>query len=307
MRMRLRFGLAVAALAVATSASAAYFHEAKRDGFLWLSDLALKRDFAVTDPVPAAVLPRPDSAQILGLPPASGLYEQEGGLHIPNGKCAGDDAAIAKCERQWESANLAKAKSVASRSGAVLTLTPKSGAKLLLSDWEKCSADGECDGERFNVLGPLRRPTTVAIEIDYSHDSPSLLLFDSANGKIAGVHYGSEPTFLNGAQTMMVSSEDMNDATTLVVTRLDPDGPAIEVHCRGARSESASFGVTFKRWVSDTAFDVVLLKSGQSTAARFEKSPEGPWTLKSPEPLAGQGFECKQRAQAAKPAPAPTK
>ena len=292
----------VAALLTAASASAAYLHEAKRDGFLWASDLALKRGFAVEDPLPSKVMPPKDAAEIANLPPLPGLHEKEGWLRIPSGQCQGDEDEVAKCERKWESANLAKVKSAAARSGAALTLVAPAGKKLVLTDWEKCTPEGECDGERFNVLGPLRRATTVAVEIDYQHDSPSLLLFDSKTGKLAGVHYGSEPTFLNPAETLLVSLEDVNDATTLVVTRLDPDGPAIDVHCIGARTESSSFGLTFKRWLSDTAFDVMLLKAGQPMAARFEKSAEGPWTLRSPMALKNEGFECRQRALPAKPA-----
>ena len=288
--------LTLAALAIAATASAAYFHETKRDGMLWASNPALKKGFGFTDPVAATPMDRHDVQAALSAQAPSGLYEAQPGLHIPNGRCEGDPGAIRKCELAWESANLAKAKSVASRSGTTLTLTPTTGAKLVLADWEQCSAEGECDGERYTLLGPLKRATTLAVEIDYEHDSPSLLLFDAKTGNVVGVHYGSEPTFLNGAETLLVSIEDVNDASSLIVTRLEPDGPAIDVQCLGARTESSSFGITFKRWASDTAFDFVLVKTGKNMAARLEKTPEGPWTIQSKEFLKVEGFGCHQRA-----------
>jgi hypothetical protein len=294
----------LAAVAVAASASAAYFHETKRDGMLWVSSPALKQGFLFPDPVAPTMIDRHDAQAALSAQPASGLYEGQPGLHIPNGKCEGDPAAIRKCELAWEATNLAKAKSFASRSGTTLTLAPSAGAKLVLTDWERCSPEGECDGERYTLLGPLKRPTTLAVEIDYEHDSPSLLLFDAKTGNVVGVHYGSEPTFLNGAETLLVSIEDVNDASSLIVTRLEPDGPAIEVQCLGARTESSSFGITFKRWVSDTAFDFVLVKTGKSMAARLEKTAEGPWSIQSKELLKAEGFECHQRPSAPKAAPA---
>ena len=280
---------------LAASAPAAYFHESHRTGMLWLSDLGLKRAFAVQEPVPAAVLPSSEAGQILAAPQAPGLYEQPNGPRIPEGSCQGDDAKIRRCERKWESTRLARGKGVASRAASTLTLSPKKGAKLVLADWENCSPQGECDGERFLYLGPLGRSAYQAVEINYEHDSPSLALFDANDGKAIVVHYGSEPTFLNSAETLLVSAEDLNDATTLLVTRLGEDDPGIDLHCLGARTESASFGVTFKRWVSDSSFDVVLVKAGKSFAVRFERGGEGAWTLRSPAALKSEGFECRQR------------
>jgi hypothetical protein len=292
---------------LAASAPAAYFHESSRPGMLWLSDLGLKRGFVLQEPVPAAMLPRSEAAQILGAPHAPGLFEQHNGPRIPEGRCQGDDAKIGRCERQWESTHLAHGKGIASRNASTLTLSPKTGAKLVLADWENCSPEGECDGERFLYLGPLGRSAYQAVEVEYEHDSPSLVLFDPNDGKVVTVHYGSEPTFVNPAETLLVSAEDLNDATTLLVTRLGGDEPGIDLQCLGARTSSSSFGVTFKRWGSDSSFDVVLLKAGQNIAARFERSAEGAWTLRSPLALKSEGFQCRQRGLAPKaPAVSPT-
>lgn len=279
----------------AASAPAAYFHESHRPGMLWLSDPGLKRGFVVQEPVAAAILPPSEAAKILGAPQEPGLFEQQRGPRIPEGRCQGDDAKIRRCERQWESTRLAQAKGIASRNDSTLTLSPKTGAKLVLTDWENCSPEGECDGERFLYLGPLGRSGYQAVEVDYEHDSPSLVLFDPNGGKVVAVHYGSEPTLVNPAETLLVSAEDLNDATTLLVTRLGGDGPAIDLQCLGARTESSSFGVAFKRWGSDSSFDVVFVKAGQNIAARFERSTEGAWTLRSRVALKSEGFECRQR------------
>ncbi len=280
---------------LSASAPAAYFHESQRPGMLWLSDLGLKRAFVVQEPVTAGVLIPTEAGQILGAPQSPGLFEQQDGPKIPEGRCQGDDEKIRRCERKWESTRLARGKSVASRSGSTLTLNPKNGPKLVLTDWENCSSQGECDGERFLYLGPLGRSAYEAVEIEYEHDSPSLVLFDTNDGNTVAVHYGSEATFLNPAETLLVSAEDLNDATTLLVTRLGVDQPGVDLHCLGARTESSSFGVTFKRWVSDTSFDVVLVKAGRNIPARFERSGEGAWTIRSPATLKSQGFECRQR------------
>jgi hypothetical protein len=221
----------------------------------------------------------------------------------------GDDAKIRRCERQWESTHFSHGKGIASRNASTLTLSPKTGAKLVLTDWESCSPEGECDGERFLYLGPLGRPAYQAVEVDYEHDSPSLVLFEPNDGEVVAVHYGSEAIFVNPAETLLVSAEDLNDATTLLVTHLGGDEPGIDLQCLGARTESSSFGVTFKRWVSDSSFDVVLLKAGQNIAVRFERSAEGAWTLRSRGALKSQGFECRQRGVAPKaplPAGVPT-
>ena len=300
---------ALTASLLAASAPAAYFHESRRPGVLWLSDLGFKRGFVVQEPVPAAMLPPSEAAQILSAPQAPGLFEQQNGPRIPEGRCQGDDAKIRRCERQWESTHLAPGKGIASRSASTLTLSPKTGEKLVLADWENCSPEGECDGERFLYLGSLGRSAYQAVEVEYEHDSPSLLLFDPNDGKVVGVHYGSELTFVNAAETLLVSAEDINDATTLLVTRLGGDGPGIDLQCLGARTERSSFGVTFKRWGSDSSFDVVLIKASQNFAVRFERSAEGGWTLRSRVVLKSEGFECRQRGVAPKapvPAAVPT-
>jgi hypothetical protein len=290
---------ALAASLLAASAPAAYLHESNLPGMLWLSDAGWKRRFVVQEPVSASILGPYEASQIVNLPPAAGLFEQPNGPKIPDGRCLGDDAKIRDCERQWESTNLARGKGVASRKGSTLTLSPKTGAKLVLTDWQNCSREGECSGERFVYLGALGRSTYQAVEIQYEQDSPSLVLFDPNDGKLVAVHYGSEATFLNPAETLLLSAEDMNDATTLLVTRLGGGGPAIDLQCLGARTESSSFGVAFKRWSSDSSFDVVLIKAGQNLAARFERSAEGVWTLRGRADLKNQGFECRQRGTAA--------
>jgi hypothetical protein len=287
----------IVALLVA-SAPAAYFHESKRPGMLWLSDPALKRGFVVQEPVATAILGPVEASQIVNLPQAPGLFEQPNGPKIPDGRCFGDDAKTRSCERQWESANLARDKALVARNDAALTLSPKAGAKLVLTDWQTCSSQGECDGERFVYLGPLGRSPYQAVEIQYEHDSPSLAIFDPSNGKGVAVHYGSEATSVNPADTLLLSVEDMNDATSLLVTRFGGDGPAIELQCLGARTESASIGVAFKRWSADASFEVALIKAGQNLPARFERSAEGAWTLRSRGDLKGQGFECRQRGAA---------
>jgi hypothetical protein len=280
---------------LSASAPAAYFHESRPPGMLWLSDVGLKRAFVVQAPVTTGVLGPIETGEILRAPPSPGLFERQDGPKIPEDKCQGDDAKIRRCEREWESTRLAQGKSVASRSASTLTLKPKKGTNIVLADWENCSSQGECDGERFLYLGPLGRSAYQAVEIEYEHDSASLVLFDANNGKVVAVHYGSEQTSLNPAETLLVSAEDLNDATTLLVTRLGVDEPAIDVHCLGARTESSSFGVTFKRWVSDSSFDVVLVKAGRNIPARFERSDEGVWAIHSQGTLKSEGFECRQR------------
>ncbi len=293
----------VAASLLAASAPAAYLHESRLPGLLWLSDPGLKRRFAVQEPVSSTILGPYEASQIVNLPPAPGLFEQPNGPKVPEGRCLGDDAKIRDCERQWESTHLARNKAVASRGASTLTLSPKTGAKLVLTDWQNCSREGECDGERFVYLGALGRSAYQAVEVEYEHDSPSLVLFDPNDGKLVAVHYGSEATFVNPAETLLVSAEDMNDATTLLLTRLGGDGPAIDLQCLGARTESSSFGVMFKRWNSDSSFDVVLIKTGQNMAARFERSAEGTWSLRGRADLKNQGFECRQRGAAPTSAP----
>jgi hypothetical protein len=294
-------GAIVAALAaslLASNAPAAYFHDSRRPGMLWLSDPSLERGFVVQEPVSVAILGPYEASQIVNLPPAAGLFEQPNGPKVPDGRCLGDDEKIRDCERQWESTRLAAGKGVASRSGSTLTLAPKTGPKLTLTDWQSCSREGECDGERFVYLGVLGRSAYHAVEIEYEHDSPSLVLFDPNDGKLVAVHYGSEASFVNPAETLLVSAEDINDATTLLVTRLGAGEPAIDLQCLGERTESSSFGVAFKRWKSDSSFEVVLIKAGQSLPGRFERSPEGAWTLRAQGSLKGQGFECRQRGAA---------
>lgn len=299
----------IAASLFAASAPAAYFHESPRAGMLWLSDPALKRGFVVQEAVSEGLLPPVDASQILNLPPAPGLFEQPNGPKIPEGRCVGDEAQIRRCEREWESANLARGKGVASRSDATLTLTPKTGAKLVLTDWQNCSREGECDGERFLYVGPFGKSAYHAVQIQYEHDSPSLLLFDPSSGRVVAVHFGAEAVFGDPSETWLVSAEDMNDATTLLVTRLGGDKLGIELQCLGARTESSSFGVTFKRWSSDSSFDVALVKAGENIGARLERSADGVWTLRSRAPLKFKGFQCRQRGaagNAAPPAGAPT-
>jgi len=265
---------------------------------LWLSDSALKRGFVVQESVATAILGPVEASQIVNLPPGPGLFEQPNGPKIPDGRCVGDDAKIRSCERQWESTNLGRDKAGVTRSDASLTLGAKTGAKLVLTDWQSCSSQGECDGERFLYLGTLGRSSYQAVEIQYEHDSPSLVLFDAGDGRGLAVHYGSETTSVNPTDALLLNAEDMNDATSLVITRLGADGPAIELQCLGARSESSSFGIAFKRWSSESNAEVVLIKAGQNLPVRFERSPEGAWTLRSRGDLKGQGFECRQRAAA---------
>lgn len=298
--------VATATIAMAASlSSAAYFHEARRDGMLWLSDMALKQKSLVQQPVAEAPLAEEESSRIVAAPPAPGLFERNGGIRIPDGRCAGDDAAVKRCERTWEAGNLTRNKTAARRMGDTLTITPKSGAKLKLTDWETCSDIGECDGERFVFLGALPRSGALAVEIDYAHDSPSLLLASPENGSLALVHYGSEATFLNESQTLLVNVEDMNDATDLLVTRLDGAAPSIELQCLGKRTDSSSFGVTFKGWKGDAVFEAALLKAGKNFGVRFERGVSGSWTMNAEPTLKGEGWECRQRGTAQQPAAAP--
>jgi hypothetical protein len=289
---------ALTASLLASSALAAYLHESRLPAMLWLSDPSLKRAFVVQEPVTVAILGPYESSQIVNLPPAAGLFEQPSGPKIPDGRCLGDDAKIRACERQWESTNLARGKGVASRSASTLTLSPKTGAKLVLTDWQNCSREGECTGERFIYLGAFGRSGYQAVEIQYEQDSPSLVLFDPNDGRLLAVHYGGEAIFVNPAESLLVSAEDMNDATTLLVTHLGAGGPTIDLQCLGARTESSSFGVAFKRWSSDSTFEIVLIKAGQNLPVRFARSAEGAWTVRGRADLKGQGFECRQRGAA---------
>jgi len=295
----------VVMLIAAAPAAAAYFHEAHRSDALLLSDLALKERFVVTAPIAVTPLSAPDAAAILAAPDAPGLFEQPGGIRVPSERCGEDTPKARHCELDWEAKNLAKSNGVAARKAGVLRLKGTGGRTLVLRDWHKCAPQGECDGERFTYLGPLDHSAYHAVEIGYGHDSPSLILFAPSSGKMLAVHYGSEPTFVNPARSLLVSSEDLNDATSLLVTSLIGGAPAIDLQCLGARTKEKSFAVTFKRWTSASGFELVLTESVASTGAgapepktiavHFERGADGAWTLRSPIDLKAEGFECRAR------------
>ncbi len=288
----------------AGSASAAYFHEAHRADALLLSERALKERFIVPTAAGTAGLAAVDASAIVAAPATVGLFEQDGGIRVPGERCGEDGPKARACELEWESKHLAKSNGTASRKGGALTLKSTAGRALTLRDWNTCAPRSECDGERFTYLGLLGASRYLAVQIEYGHDSPSLVLFHGANGKIVSVHYGSEPTFLSPAGTRLVNAEDLNDATSLLVTSLTGDVPALDLQCLGRRTAERSFGVTFKGWVTDTAFDVVLAESARGASGgaaltkipvRFERNAGGAWTVYRSVDLESRGFACRQR------------
>ena len=305
--MTIRPACTIAAAVVmlaASAASAAYFHEAHRADALLLSDRALKERFIVPAAVSTADLAAADASALVAAPAAIGLFEQDGGIRVPGERCGEDGPTARACELEWESKHRAKSKGVVSRNGNALTLRSTAGRALTVRDWNKCAPRGECDGERFTYLGPLGASRYLAVQIGYAHDSPSLVLFHATSGKIVSVHYGSEPTFLSPTGTMLVNAEDLNDATSVLVTSLTDAVPTLDLQCLGQRTAERSFGVTFKGWRNDAAFDVVLVETGRGasgTAAltkipvRFERNPGGAWTVYRSGDLESRGFECRQR------------
>jgi hypothetical protein len=298
--MTIRPACAIAAavvLVVAGSASAAYFHEAHRADALLLSERALKR-FIVSTGAATVDLSAVDASAIVAAPAAIGLFEQDGGIRVP---CDEDGPKSRACELDWEVKHLAKAKNAVSRKGSTLTLRSTAGRALTVRDWNKCAPRGECDGERFTYLGPLGSSRYLAVQIGYGHDSPSLVLFHATSGQVASVHYGSEPTFLNPTGTLLVNTEDLNEATSVLVTSLTADAPTLDLQCLGQRTAERSFGVTFKGWIADAAFDLVLVENGRGASStakipvRFERSPGGAWTVYRSVDLESRGFECRQR------------
>ena len=305
--MTIRPACAVASavvMLVAGSASAAYFHEAHRADALLLSDGALKERFIVPAAAGTADLAAADASALVAAPAAIGLFEQDGGIRVPGERCGEDGPKARACELDWESKHLTKSKGAVSRKGSALTLRSMAGRALTLQDWNKCAPRGECDGERFTYLGHLGASRYLAVQIAYGHDSPSLVLFHATSGKIVSVHYGSEPTVLSPTGTLLVNAEDLNDATSVLVTSLTGDVPVLDLQCLGQRTAERSFGVTFKGWVTDTAFDVVLVESGRAASVagaltkipvRFERNPGGAWTVYRSVDLESRGFECRQR------------
>ena len=220
-------------------------------------------------------------------------------------QCGDDDSKALSCERAQESPKIAASNGAALRHDSTLTLKSEKRGALVVKDWQKCAPKRECDGERFIYLGTLEPSSYAAIEIAYGHDSPSLILFQAKSGKIAFVHYGSEPTFLNRSGTLLVSYEDLNDATSLLVTDLVGDAPVIDLQCLGARAPEKSFAISFKRWTSSDAFDLVVTETHGTTEdkaveipVRFVRSASGTWTIESNAALDADGFSCRQRASA---------
>jgi len=54
---------------------------------LWASDPALKQKFVVDQAVLVSMLPSGAATRVVAAPPAQGLYEQDGGIRMPNGRC----------------------------------------------------------------------------------------------------------------------------------------------------------------------------------------------------------------------------
>jgi hypothetical protein len=301
--MLIRRARGIAALLVVLSAGtawAAYFHEAHRSDALLLSDRTLKTRFHLPAAAGIEELSAAEAAAIVAVAPDIGLFEQDGGIRVPNERCTGDGPKARACRLEWESKRLAQSKGVVTRKAAVLTLRSKAGPSLTLADWNQCAPRGECDGERYTYLGPLGRSGHLAVEIEYGHDSPSLVLFHATTGRLTLVHYGSEPTFLSPTDTLLVNAEDLNDATSLLVTDLAGDAPALDLQCLGTRTADVSFGVTFKRWVSAATFDIVLAERRRGAAApekiplRFVRGGNA-WTVHAPVDLKARGFECRAR------------
>ncbi len=297
--------IVAAATFVGHGAGAAYFHETHRADALNLSDVALKAHFVVTGIPHVVSLPGAEAMEMLAAPDGIGLFEQTDGIRAGAGRCGEDGPKVRRCVLTWEAGNLTRSKGAAARKATTLTLKSSGGQTLALPDWDKCAPHHDCDGEHFTFLGPLGRSAYLATEIGYGHDSPSLVLFHAQSGKLVFAHYGSEPTFLNPAGTLLVNSEDLNDATSLLVTDLAGGIPAIDLQCLGARSAEKSFGVTFKRWISDTAFEIgfteTLAAKGSTPATsrmlpvRFERDPAGAWRVMSTVDLKATGIECRER------------
>jgi hypothetical protein len=297
--------LAAATLLLAGTASATYFHAAHKADTLDLSDFALKARFVVAGVPRVSSLPGAEAMELLAAADSAGLFEQTDGIRGGAARCGEDSPKAHSCELKREAANLARSKGTVERKGTALTLKSSAGATLFLRDWDTCPPRHECDGERFTYLGPLGRSAYLAVEISYGHDAPSLVLFHAQTGKLLSVHYGSEPTFLNADGSLLVNSEDLNDATSVLVTDLAGDGPAIDLQCLAARTPDKSFGVTFKRWLSDSRFEVgftetVAAKGGMAATSRtlpvrFARGPDGIWLVMSTVDLKVAGIECRQR------------
>ena len=290
-------------LVAAPLAFAAYFHESHRTDALMLSANELKDAFVVGESVAAVPLAPADAATIVGAERALGLFEGPS-LRLPDGRCGANDPVERRCELAWESENLARSNGSVSRTGRALTLKPGKGRALVLRDWQKCAAGGECDGERFTYLGPLDPAPYHAIEIGYGHDSPSLVLQSRDSGQLVYVHYGSEATLVSPDLAWLASAEDLNGPTVLLITRLDAERPAIAVQCLGARSTSSSFGIAFKGWSSSRGLDLVLTRKtdeARATPIRLSLADDGKWSLQSPIDLAAEGFSCRQRGPVTPP------
>ncbi len=286
----------------------ARFAEAHRSDTVSVSDWRLKDGFVLSQPVAVGHLPvtrqeafLADSSAIVG------LFEGGGELARPPELCQHDTWSAQRtrqCILRWEADILQRAKGQAARQRATLSVKRTGIRALALRDWQTCARHGECDSEEFTYLGALARAPYQAVELSYGHDSPSLILVPAAKGPLFVVHYGSEPTFLNESQTLIVNVEDMNGPTSVIVTALRPEGPVIELQCLAARTADQSFSVQFKGWVGDRAFALVLHNArsdsngvGQSPQAMpflFERTAEGLWQVSRPDSMNTPQVECRQ-------------
>lgn len=292
-----------------TAPATARFDQTYRSRTVSASDWQLKEGFRLPQVVDVGALSVSRQHDVLTKTEAVvGLFEDAGPLARPPAQCQQDEWSAqqrGKCLRRWESNIVLREKDKVSRRGDTLVVKQLDATVVTLRDWKGCAPHGECDTEEFTYLGLLKYAPYHAIELAYGHDSPSLILLPAAKGSLFTVHYGSEPTFLNASQTLIVSTEDLNGPTSVIVTALQPTGPVIELQCLAARSPQESFAVQFRGWVSDNAFAVVLQKnesphpagSGQPPQLfplLFERTPEAFWRISSTDNLSTHGIECHQ-------------
>jgi hypothetical protein len=292
-----------------TALATARFDQTYQSRTVSASDWRLKEGSRLPQVVEIGALPVSQQHDILTKTEAIvGLFEGNGPLARPPAQCQQDEWSAQqrkKCLRRWESNIIRREKDTISRRENTLVVKQFDATITTLRDWKGCAPHGECDAEEFTYLGLLKQSHYHAIELAYGHDSPSLILLPVEKGPLFTVHYGSEATFLNTNQTLIVNTEDLNGPTSVVVTALQPTGPVIELQCLAARSPQESFAVQFRGWESDNVFAVVLQKnespppvdSGQAPQLfplLFERTPEAFWRISSTDNLSTHGIECHQ-------------
>ena len=298
----------VLGLLVTAHTVTARFDEAHRADTVSVSDWRWKDGFVLTQPVAIGhLLVAQQEALPTDSPIIVGLFEGGGALARPPELCQHDTWSAQRtrqCIRRWEANLLQGSKGQVARQGATLSVKRTGIPALALRDWQTCARHGECDSEEFTYLGALARVPYEAVELSYGHDSPSLILVPVAKGPLFSVHYGSEPTFLNASQTLIVNVEDMNGPASVIAMALQSEGPVVELQCLAARTADQALSVQFKGWVGDRTFALLLQNKGsdangvgQSPPAvpfLFERTAEGLWQVSRPDDARTSRVECRQ-------------